>query len=77
VILLYPLDILLVFKGKSLVIQLIQPIQEPFLVCPFHLQIFFQGGNFVAPLEAFFNLHVHYLPKVDNVYCQLIHLGLQ
>ncbi len=62
-ILLYPLYILLMFEGKSLVTQFTQSIQEPFFVCLLHLQMFFQGGNFVALVQAFFNLDVHYLSQ--------------
>ncbi len=58
-VMLYPLDILLVFKGKSLIIEFAQHIQEFLLVCPLHLQMCFQGGYFVVHPKSF-NLHIHY-----------------
>lgn len=50
-----------------------QPIQYFFLVHLLHLRMLFQGGDFVNPLEAFFNLDVHDLPKVVTVCHQLVH----
>lgn len=67
------MDTLLVSKGKCLITQLTQPIQYFFLVHLLHLRMLFQGGDFVNPLEAFFNLDVHYLPKVVTVCHQLVH----